>query len=391
MNKKMRELLAKIEAKQELAKGYTEGENKDLVKAKEILDEIDKLQEEYEIEKRLFENEKESAKLNEEDVAKIEKNIADKKEEEEENVTKDFAKAVRTMVNKTLNEGVAESGGYTVPEDIVTKVERLRETKESLVDLVSVKKVTTNKGQETFKKRSQITGFTSIGEGGKIPKTGKIQFSRVKWEINKYGGYMPVTNELLEDSDEDIESFMTEWLADESRVTRNNIILAVIAEKDETELNGLDDIKKALNVTLGSKFKSTSKIVTNDDGLQYLDTLKDNDGKYLLQANPADPMQLRLSAGATTVPLKVFSNDTIPTKEGKIPFIIGDLKEGIKFYDRRQISLLASQVASVGTGDDALNAFEEDLTLIRGIEREDAQMRDEEAFVNGYISTTPSV
>lgn len=391
MNKKMRELLAKIESKQALAKGYTEGENKDLAKAKEILDEIDKLQEEYEVEKRLFENEKESAKLSEEDVAKIEKNIAEKKEDKEESSTKAFAKAVKTMVDKTLNEGVAESGGYTVPEDIVTKVERLRETKESLVDLVSVKKVTTNKGQETFKKRSQITGFTSIGEGGKIPKTGKIQFSRIKWEVTKYGGYMPVTNELLEDSDEDIESFMTEWLADESRVTRNNIILAVIAEKDETELSGLDDIKKALNVTLGSKFKSTSKIVTNDDGLQYLDTLKDNDGKYLLQPNPADPMQLRLSAGATTVPLKVFSNDTIPTKEGKIPFIIGDLKEGIKFYDRRQISLLASQVASVGTGDDALNAFEEDLTLIRGIEREDAEMRDEEAFVNGYISTTPSV
>ena len=391
MNKKMRELLAKIESKQALAKGYTEGENKDLAKAKEILDEIDKLQEEYEVEKRLFENEKESAKLSEEDVAKIEKNIAEKKEDKEESSTKAFAKAVKTMVDKTLNEGVAESGGYTVPEDIVTKVERLRETKESLVDLVSVKKVTTNKGQETFKKRSQITGFTSIGEGGKIPKTGKIQFSRIKWEVTKYGGYMPVTNELLEDSDEDIESFMTEWLADESRVTRNNIILAVIAEKDETELSGLDDIKKALNVTLGSKFKSTSKIVTNDDGLQYLDTLKDNDGKYLLQPNPADPMQLRLSAGATTVPLKVFSNDTIPTKEGKIPCIIGDLKEGIKFYDRRQISLLASQVASVGTGDDALNAFEEDLTLIRGIEREDAETRDEEAFVNGYISTTPSV
>lgn len=391
MNKKMRELLAKIESKQALAKEYAEGENKDLEKAKQILDEIDKLKAEYEIEKRLFENEKESAKLSEEDVAKVEKNIADKKEDKEEGSTKLFAKAVRTMVNKTLNEGVAESGGYTVPEDIVTKVERLRETKESLIDLVSVKKVTTNKGQETFKKRSQITGFTSIGEGGKIPKTGNIQFSRVKWEITKYGGYMPVTNELLEDSDEDIESFMTEWLADESRVTRNNIILAVIAEKKQTELSGLDDIKKALNVTLGSKFKATSRIVTNDDGLQYLDTLKDNDGRYLLQPNPADPMQLRLCAGATTIPLKVYSNDTIPTKEGKIPFIIGDLKEGIKFYDRRQISLLASQVASVGTGDDALNAFEEDLTLIRGIERDDAQMRDDEAFVNGYISTTPSV
>lgn len=395
MNKKMRELLAKIEAKQELAKGYTDGENKDLEKAKAVLEEIDKLKEEYEIEKRIFENEKESAQLNDEDVANIEKNIANKKEDkdEEKSSTKAFATAVKNMVDKTLNEGVAESGGYTVPEDIVTKVERLRETKESLIDLVTVKKVKTNKGQETFKKRSQITGFTSIGEGGKIPKTGKIQFSRIKWEINKYGGYMPVTNELLEDSDEDIESFMTEWLADESRVTRNNIILAVIALKAQTKFEGLDDIKKAFNVTLGSTFKPTSKLITNDDGLQYLDTLKDENGRYLLQPNPANPMELRLCAGSTIIPIKTYSNSTIPTKGNKIPMIAGDLKEAIKFYDRRQISLLASQVASVGTGDDTINAFEEDMTLIRGIEREDAEMRDEEAFVNGYVEipTTPSI
>lgn len=395
MNKKMRELLAKIEAKQELAKGYTDGENKDLEKAKAVLEEIDKLKEEYEIEKRIFENEKESAKLTNEDIEKVEKNIADKKEDkdEEKSSTKAFATAVKNMVDKTLNEGVAESGGYTVPEDIVTKVERLRETKESLIDLVTVKKVNTNKGQETFKKRSQITGFTSIGEGGKIPKTGKIQFSRIKWEINKYGGYMPVTNELLEDSDEDIESFMTEWLADESRVTRNNIILAVIALKAQTKFEGLDDIKKAFNVTLGSTFKSTSKLITNDDGLQYLDTLKDENGRYLLQQNPANPMELRLCAGSTIIPIKTYSNATIPTKGNKIPMIAGDLKEAIKFYDRRQISLLASQVASVGTGDDTINAFEEDMTLIRGIEREDAEMRDEEAFVNGYVEipTTPSI
>ena len=146
MNKKMRELLAKIEAKQELAKGYTDGENKDLEKAKAVLEEIDKLKEEYEIEKRIFENEKESAQLNDEDVANIEKNIANKKEDkdEEKSSTKAFATAVKNMVDKTLNEGVAESGGYTVPEDIVTKVERLRETKESLIDLVTVKKVKTN-------------------------------------------------------------------------------------------------------------------------------------------------------------------------------------------------------------------------------------------------------
>jgi len=201
------------------------------------------------------------------------------------------------------------------------------------------------------------------------------------FEISKYAGYLPITNELLEDTDTNIVNTIVEWLGDESRVTRNKIILDLIKTQDEQELNGLDDIKKTLNVTLGSAFKSTSVIVTNDDGLQYLDTLKDNEGNYILQPNPAEPMQLRLCAGATTVPVKVISNEDLPTNSNKIPVIIGDLKEGIRFFDRR------SNVAAIGE----LNAFEEDLTLFRGIEREDCKIRDNKAFVNGYISTTPSV
>lgn len=387
MNKKMRELLAKIESKQALAKGYTEGENKDLAKAKEILDEIDKLQEEYEVEKRLFENEKESAKLNEEDVAKIEKNIAEKKEDkEEENSVQKFAKQIRNIA-KGLNEGTPADGGYTVPEDISTMVEERREAKASLIDLVSVETVTTNKGSRTFKKRSQQKGFTKVGEGGKITSTSTPQFERMDYAISKYAGYLPITNELLEDTDANIVNIIVEWLGDESRVTRNKIILDLIKTQDEVELDGLDDIKKVLNVTLGSAFKSTSVIVTNDDGLQYLDTLKDNDGKYLLQPNPANPMEMRLSAGATTVPVRVIPNADLATTSNKIPFIIGDLKEGIRFFDRKQLTINTSNVAAIGE----LNAFEEDLTLFRGIEREDCKIRDEEAFVNGYISTTPSV
>ena len=386
MNKKMRELLAKIENKRELAKGYTEGENKDLEKAKEILNEIDKLQEEYEVEKRIFESEKESAKLNEEDVAKIEKNIADKKEDKEEDSIQKFAKQIRNIA-KGMNEGTPADGGYTVPEDISTMVEERREAKASLIDLVSVETVSTNKGSRTFKKRSQQTGFTKVGEGGKITATSTPQFERMDYTISKYAGYLPVTNELLEDTDANIVNIIVEWLGDESRVTRNKIILDLIKTQDETKLEGLDDIKKVLNVTLGSAFKATSVIVTNDDGLQYLDTLKDNDGKYLLQPNPANPMEMRLSAGAVTVPVKVIPNADLATTLNKIPFIIGDLKEGIRFFDRKQLTINTSNVAAIGE----LNAFEEDLTLFRGIEREDCKIRDEEAFVNAYITTTPSV
>lgn len=387
MNKKMRELLAKIESKQALAKGYTEGENKDLEKAKEILDEIEKLKEEYDVEKRLFENEKESAELNKEDVAEIEKNIADKNEEEkkEDSISK-FAKEIRNIA-KGMNEGTPADGGHTVPEDISTMVEKRREAKASLIDLVSVETVSTNKGSRTFKKRSQQTGFTKVGEGGKITSKPTPQFERIDYVISKYVGYLPVTNELLEDSDTNIVNIIVEWLGDESRVTRNKIILELIKKKEEKKLNGLDDIKETLNVTLGSTFKYTSVIVTNDDGLQYLDTLKDNDGKYLLQPNPANPMQMRLSAGATTVPVITVPNADLPTTTNKIPFIIGDLKEAIKFFDRKQLTINTSNVAAIGE----LNAFEEDLTLFRGIEREDCQFKDKDAFVNGYITKIPSV
>ncbi len=102
-------------------------------------------------------------------------------------------------------------------------------------------------------------------------------------------------------------------------------------------------------------------------------------------------MKLVLCAGATTIPVKVFANDTIPTTENKIPMIIGDLKEGIKFFDRKKLNITTSNVAVVGTGDEAINAYEEDLNLFRAIEREDCQTRDDKAFVNGYISATEQV
>ena len=65
----------------------------------------------------------------------------------------------------------------------------------------------------------------------------------------------------------------------------------------------------------------------------------------------------------------------------QIPVIIGDLKEGIKLFDRKKLNILASNSAAAGD----LNAFEEDLTLYRAVEREDVQTRDADAFVNGYI------
>lgn len=410
MNKKMREIKAQIELLNDEANKLFE--SKDIKGAESKIAEIDDLEREYKVAERLFNNEKEE--LGDEVVNKAK--ATDK--------VKNFANSIRKIRN-SMSEGTNTDGGYTVPEDVSTDIEHLREAKFSLQQLVSVETVSTNSGKRTYKKRSSQTGFSKVGEGETIGTKNTPKYDRISYTIGKYAGILPVANELFEDSDANIYDEITTWIADESRVTRNKLIINAINTKAKTVLTGLDDIKKVLNVTLGQAFKGTSAIVTNDDGLQYLDTLKDTDGNYLLQANPAEPMKSVLTAGATTIPVRVipnadFASENVYTKSAdatvtsgktyytensgvytpveepsgnpssqnyyemtavKLPFVIGDLKEGIKLFDRKRINIMTSNVAAAGE----LNAFEEDLTLFRAIEREDVQVRDADAFVNGYI------
>lgn len=382
MNKRMRELLAKIEAKQKEARSYMDGENKDVTKATALLDECDTLKVEYNAEKRLFEAEKAEVE------PEAEKKVEEKKQTDS---VKAFADAARNGFRKDMSEGSNADGGYTVPEDIVTRIERYRSAKASLRDLVRVVNVTTNKGARTFKKRATVTGFSKVLENGKFAKKNTPQFERLAYTIDKFGGYFVLSDEVMEDSDENLVNLVVELIGDEARVTDNVEILAAIKanKTSPTNLKDMDGIKNALNVTLGQAFKPTSKIITNDNGLQWLDTLYDQNGRPLLSPSPADPMQMRLACGATTVPLVVlpnsdFENLTVSSKS-VIPFIIGDLNEGFVVWDRRRVTLTQSKTASVGTDEDGYNAFEQGGLLIRADERADYTVRDDQAFVLGYI------
>lgn len=376
-------LLTEIQSLIAAAKGFKEqGDNE---KYEATMTSIESKKVEYETAKKLEADEKFLAA---EQAAKVEpvKAAPEVKAEEPVKVTaiKAFADAARHGFKKDMSEGTNADGGYTVPEDIVTKIYELRTAKASLLDLVGYETVTTNKGARTYKTRATQTGFTLVPEGTSIPKGNTPQFARLTYSIKKYGGYFPVTNELLADSDENIVGILTGWIADESRVTANKLILGKIAEgwDTPTNLTDLDGIKQALNVTLGQAFKGTSVIVCNDDALQYLDTLKDENGRYLLTPDISNPGQMRLSVGASTVPVKVIPNADLPTTDGKMPFIIGDFKEAIRYFDRKKLSIMSSNTATAGD----FNAFEMDLTLFRALEREDVVVRDTAALVNGYIT-----
>nr|DAO71858.1 MAG TPA: major capsid protein [Caudoviricetes sp.]DAS47970.1 MAG TPA: major capsid protein [Caudoviricetes sp.] len=298
----------------------------------------------------------------------------------------DFAEAARHgFYTNTMTEGTKADGGYTVPEDIQTKINQYKKAVFSLESLVDVETVKTSSGRRTFQKKAQAEGFKAVAEAGKIQGNNTPQFEILDYTIKKYAGYMPVTSELLADSDANITAVLTKWLAEEDIATKNAQILTAIATKAETDLKNLDGIKKAINVTLGAAYAGSVVIVTNDDGLNYLDTLVDKQGRYLLSPDVQNPMQMVLAVGARKIPIRVVPNAILATKTNKIPFIIGDLKEAVKIFDRAKLNIMTSNVAAVGT----LNAFEQDLTLFRGIERFDCKTKDADAFVNGYITVTP--
>lgn len=388
MNKKMRELLAKIQTKTAEAKGFMEGENKDVDKANALMDEVDALQKEFETEKRLFEAEKATG-------AQSATTVVDPtgQEGEKELTTEELlAKEVRAILNpkkygneKGLNETVDAEGGYTVPEDISTTINHWPEVQESLLGEISVENVTAPTGARTYQVKGKPNVFVDVDENGVISE--EIQepnFERITYKIVQRAGFMPVSNLLVADSDANIMSLVTNWLGKANIETANSKILAIIKAKSQTALDGINGIKKVVNVTLGQAYKNGAKIITNDDGLNYLDTLVDKNDRPLLNPDPTDSAKLQLRCGTLVIPIKVLSNETLASEGTKIPFIIGDLKAGIRKYDRQHISLKASDVASIGN----FNAFAQNMTLIRAILRDDYKELDANAYVYGYIDSS---
>ena len=381
MNKKMREILAQIQAKTAEAKSFMEGENKDVAKATAIMDEVDALQKEYDAEKRIYDAEKangaQAATATVEDGAQAEKT---------ENEVAKFAKAVRSIIQgKGMVEGVGEDGGYTVPEDVSTRVEHYRDVSYSLLQDIDVVPVKTNKGSRTYQKKGEADGFVDIDENGEIANEIEApKFERIPYAIQDRAGFMPVSNDLINDSDANILEIVAEWLGKADVATTNAKVLAKVAEKAQVDFKNIDGIKTALNVTLGQAYKTGAKIYTNDDGLNYLDTLKDQNGRPMLNPDPTAPATMTLRCGTTVLPIKVLPNKVFKSNGTKAPFIVGNLFDYVRKYDRQSMSIMASTTASIGN----FNAFAQNMTLLRAIVRDDYRVKDVDSIVNGYIDTS---
>lgn len=380
MSERLLNLLDMINAKKAEVKNLVEAGNLD--EAEAAKNELKNMQREFDLLKDIEDAEFENTqqRVNTGEVTPITNT---------EDSVAEFANAARHgfRVSNSLSSGMRESsdpdGGYIVPEDIQTRINNWKEAELSLESLISVENVKRNKGQRTYEKRATMTGFEDIEEGGELQEMDTPQFERIKYDIQDRGGWLPLTNDLLSDTDQNITEIITKWIARKSNATSNQKVIGLINTKEVSQIETMDEIKKAIIVTLGAAYRAGSKILTNDDGLFFFSTLKDNNGRDLLQPNPMDAMQMYLSVGPIKVPIiavpnKVIASDVKEKGKLKIPMVCGDFKEAFKKYDRQRTSIMSSNVAVAGS----LNAFTQNMTLVRAIERNDYKVLDNMAYTN---------
>jgi len=276
-----------------------------------------------------------------------------------------------------LKSAVDEDGGFIVPKSVSTLIQTYkRELEFDLTTLVDVQKTAVVSGEFTYEKLSTITPFAKLSQWDTIPEVGTPQFERKSFKIEDYAGILPIPRTLLQDTDENLLNYIAKFIARKSVVTRNSEILKVLSDTytEKQAVATTDDIKTILNVTLDRAFLANTRITTNQDGFNVLDKLKDSDGRYLLQPDVTDPTQKRLFGYL----VQVLPNATLKSVESKAPFIVGDLYEAVRFYDRGVYEITPTTVG----GD----SFKRNSLDIRVIDRFDVISLDKDAVVYGELT-----
>lgn len=358
-NKKLRELMQLKAEKVTAAENAIN--NKEMEVANELMEEIKGYTKEIETIQNLI------SYKNDDKVVDL---AEEKKEETGLVAVQNYIKSGIVNAAGPLKESEGENGGYLVPEDVKTAINEYRRSFVSLKDHVDVRSVVVPSGSEVYEKTSQLTGLTNITELGEIQEMNAEVFERITYKVKDFGGILPVSRFLLQDSPENLLAYLGKWFMKKQVVTENKEIIAVLKTLTKKAITKVDEIKEAFNVTLDPIFLDNTKVLTNQDGFNILDSLKDKNGNYLLQPVVTDPTK-RTLFGKEVI---VLPNTHLPNEAAnKFPLYVGDLREAVRVYELNELEIKSTDVGG--------KSFTRNSYDTRLITRFDVKAVDKEAVV----------
>lgn len=174
--------------------------------------------------------------------------------------------------------------------------------------------------------------MVSVAELEKNPKLAKPEFEQVDWSVETYRGAIPVSQESVDDADVDLISIVAETVGQIKVNTTNAAIADVLKTFTAKTVANVDDIKKILNVDLDPAYDVA--FVVSQSFYQILDTLKDGNGRYLLQ----DSITAVTGKVLLGKPVFVLSDEVLGAS-GEAKAFVGDFKRGVLFADRKDLGL----------------------------------------------------
>lgn len=283
-------------------------------------------------------------------IEKVEEPTEDELEEEKDKKKKEGAKrSMKLNQNQETNEEIlgfeqymkskgairanvkSDDVGVTIPEDIKYIPEKEVKTVQDLSELVQKTSVSTASGKYPILKRANAK-FNTVAELEKNPELARPEFETINWEVATYRGSIPISQEALDDSVANLTAIVSENIYEQKINTLNEKIGAVLKAFNPTSIANVDDLKEIINVKLDPGYDR--QIICTQSFYQKLDTLKDSNGRYLLQDSIIN------TAGNTVLGMNVtVVRDDLLGVNGDAKAFIGDVKRGVLFADRTDVSV----------------------------------------------------
>lgn len=222
-------------------------------------------------------------------------------------------------------------GGALVPEELLSP----EKAPEDVVDLLRYVKnvpVRRSSGKYPVIKKSG-SKMNTVAELEANPELQKPTVSEVDFSIDTYRGYIPVSQEVIDDADYDIIGLIDEEIRDQELNTRNYAIAEVLKTATAKTVKSLDDIITLLNT--GFKTAYQVKLYVSQSFFNELDLMKDGNGRYLLQDDITVASGKRLKGKEVVV----LDDDMIGEAAGDMVGFIGDAKAFCRFFNRKQVSV----------------------------------------------------
>lgn len=255
-------------------------------------------------------------------------------EPEEKTETRSFENYIRSRGE--LRDGITTTGAAAViPEEIITPVFQLKQSKYNLAQYATVKQVSTGSGHYPIATSQQTAVLATKEELADIADINANMFADVPFDVKTRAGKIALSNEVVEDSEVDIVGEVKNQLQQLVDNTDNSQIMALLTGSNFTKATatGVDDLKKVFNVTLDPALDKM--FIVNQSGFNYLDTLKDSEGRYLLQPNPTAPSGFTLlGAPVVLISDKVLANNS----DGSFPVLCGDISQAVAVFRRNQVT-----------------------------------------------------